>query len=579
MREAWVTAALLLAAGCVDPVCREDADCADGLGCVEGACVEASAQEACGDGVVEAGEDCDEGAANGAPESACGPGCLQARCGDGVVQPSLGESCDEGEDANSAGGGCGPRCVPVACGDGVAEAAEACDEGPEANLRGRHCRADCTAPSCGDGVVDAPYEDCDDAAASTDFSETCTGACRVPSCGDGVITRATEACDGGPGCTAACAFEGCGAVELVAGAGFTLVRRADGVLRAAGSDAQGELGRVDRGADVLSPEDLDGAGLVQLAAGEAFVIARTAAGTVVTWGSNVAGQRGLSVLEERPGRSEVPGLPPIVDVAAGAVSAFALDEDGAIWSWGGAYYRELGGDDGVVEACPIGHRCRPEPRRLEVAGVRFVDVAAGPYTALAIDERGELWGFGQAAFGQLGHAVAEACPDGVNVCVRAPDRVGVGGVVRAAAGQEFTLFLDRRGALRGLGRIAYAGAPADAPELVVSTPTPIPLASGARIHDVAAGPYHALVLDEAGVVHAGGGDDDGRLGRGPFVGVTPLAEVPGLGRATQVAAALAHSGVLLDDGSVVAFGTGANGQLGQGDGAPSGTPVAFPVCP
>jgi fibro-slime domain-containing protein len=48
----------------------------------------------CGDGVVEAGEECDDGV-NAGGYGQCGPGCkLGAYCGDGIVQP--GEDCDDG---------------------------------------------------------------------------------------------------------------------------------------------------------------------------------------------------------------------------------------------------------------------------------------------------------------------------------------------------------------------------------------------------------------------------------------------------------------------------------------------------
>jgi len=60
----------------------------------------------CGDGIVQAGEQCDDGV-NAGGYGKCGPGCrLGAYCGDGVVQPP--EQCDDGNPAgdNACGSGC-----------------------------------------------------------------------------------------------------------------------------------------------------------------------------------------------------------------------------------------------------------------------------------------------------------------------------------------------------------------------------------------------------------------------------------------------------------------------------------------
>ncbi|MBL9024382.1 MAG: hypothetical protein JNL21_19460 [Myxococcales bacterium] len=74
---------------------QADAD-ADGLG---DACAPPSV---CGNGVVEAGEDCDDG--NLDELDACTTTCKVPGCGDGVLQQSFGEVCDDGNTV--AGDGC-----------------------------------------------------------------------------------------------------------------------------------------------------------------------------------------------------------------------------------------------------------------------------------------------------------------------------------------------------------------------------------------------------------------------------------------------------------------------------------------
>jgi len=63
---------------------------------------------ACGDGVVDDGEQCDDGAANSDTEpDACRTSCLEAYCGDGVADS--GEACDDG--TPFGGDGCTPVCT------------------------------------------------------------------------------------------------------------------------------------------------------------------------------------------------------------------------------------------------------------------------------------------------------------------------------------------------------------------------------------------------------------------------------------------------------------------------------------
>lgn len=91
----------------------------------------------------------------GDAESSSGEAPVSA-CGDGVVQG--GEECDLGE-GNRDDAACTASCTIAICGDGVVhEGAEACDDGDASAL----CDADCTVPACGDGVTNPlAFEQCD----------------------------------------------------------------------------------------------------------------------------------------------------------------------------------------------------------------------------------------------------------------------------------------------------------------------------------------------------------------------------------------------------------------------------------
>jgi fibro-slime domain-containing protein len=223
----------------------------------------------CGNGALDAGEQCDDGnplggdGCNGVcnlePNFACaqpGQECVSTiSCGDGSVAGT--EACDDGnvaaEDGCSAtctvelGFGCtsgddGSVCIPMenpSCGDSSVSSGEQCDDGDADGSDG--CSATCQVESgyvcstagqacelieyCGDGFLKAGVEQCDDGNQSP--VDGCNGNCVIQDnficptpgaacqstivCGDGQVTGNEQCDDGGTqvgdGCSALCVGE------------------------------------------------------------------------------------------------------------------------------------------------------------------------------------------------------------------------------------------------------------------------------------------------------------------------------------------------------------------------------------
>ncbi len=167
--------------------------------------------DSCGDGSLDAGEECDDGNSNDG--DGCASDCtIQPVCGDGSLD--AGEECDDGN--SNDGDGCASNCTiemggPF-CGDGQLDTGEECDDGN--NVGGDGCASNCTLESgavCGNGVVEPP-ELCE-----PPNTETCTGLCmtRAPFCGDLFVTP-PEVCDDGANdggdaeCLACASIQTCG---------------------------------------------------------------------------------------------------------------------------------------------------------------------------------------------------------------------------------------------------------------------------------------------------------------------------------------------------------------------------------
>ncbi len=165
----------------------------------DGCSADCRSLEFCGNGVVDAGEECDNGTSNSwTPDATCRPNCMLPSCGDGVVDSALGEECDDGmANSDEPDVSCRTDCTPRRCGDGIVDSGEECDDGT-ANLDepDASCRTDCTPQRCGDGIVDSG-EVCDDG--NNWDGDGCSANClSTEVCGNGYLdTVLGEVCDDG----------------------------------------------------------------------------------------------------------------------------------------------------------------------------------------------------------------------------------------------------------------------------------------------------------------------------------------------------------------------------------------------
>lgn len=144
-------------------------------------------------------EECDGG-------SQCDANCLLVACGNYVVQ--AGEDCDDGNQVS--GDGCSSDCkAEYVCGDGTVQAPfEDCDP-PSADGSGTGCSTDqaqsspencacdgaCKLVVCGNGILQRPYEQCDDGA-DNGLPGKCGVDCKLPDLGACVNCLSTDAIDG-----------------------------------------------------------------------------------------------------------------------------------------------------------------------------------------------------------------------------------------------------------------------------------------------------------------------------------------------------------------------------------------------
>jgi len=221
--------------------------------------------------------------------------------------------------------------------------------------------------------------------------------------------------------------------------------------------------------------------------------------TVEHWGSFFGGSKGVNYDPAvSPVALTVPGT--VAEIGTSNSAQYALLTDGSLYAWGLGTQGELG--DGSLASSYT------KPVRVHFpSGVRIVSIPADamPFdAALAVDAKGNVWGWGENGGGEF--------------CLPA--------------------------------RRMYA------------TPVKLPLS---RVTVVAGASNHAL-YDAHGTVYACGSNIAGDLGDGSMRDSAKPVKVAGLdgSAVTQLVASFANSGALLSDGEYFDWGYNVWGELGDG---------------
>ena len=263
---------------------------------------------------------------------------------------------------------------------------------------------------------------------------------------------------------------------------------------------------------------------------------------VVCWGQGDSGQLGDGKSLDSPfpvdvvdGADTTISLSRIKGVSSGEAHTCALSEEGGVFCWGKGRLGQLGNNKVVDSPIPVTVSDFESGEIIELSGV--LQISAGGSHTCALKEGGSVlcWGSGQT--GQLGD----------NKAVDSPTPVAVVTVDEDNNNKEIEL-------------------------------------NG--IFQVSAGNFHTCALKEGGGVLCWGSGRAGQLGDNKAVdSLTPVAVVTTdatdvttnkeveLSRVIQLSLGNAHTCALKDNGSVLCWGSGQAGQLGDNKSIGSRVPV------
>ncbi|MCL2451782.1 IPT/TIG domain-containing protein [Candidatus Saccharibacteria bacterium] len=409
--------------------------------------------------------------------------------------------------------------------------------------------------------------------------------------------------------------DGARIVQVAAGRYHSLALDDQGNVYAWGDNSYSQLGDGTVGSSdvpiLISDGAIVGSALTagvkisQVATGDQHSLAVDDQGNVYAWGYALLG-------DDTGGGSDVPILisggviassaltagVKIVQVSAGFMYSLALDDQGDVYAWGSSNYGQIGDGTMSYNILPIKISDGVIAGSALTAGVEIVQIATSSAAtdsmhSLAVDDQGNVYAWGNNAYGQLGinsDAGPSTCSAGA-ACSMLPIKISGGAIatsaltagvniVQVAAGEAHSLALDDQGNVYTWGdnsngqlgnNSTYQSlVPIKISGGVIATSA---LTAGVKISQVATGEQHSFAIDDQGDVYAWGYNISGQLGDStvgnsyvPILisdgAVASSALTAGV-NIVQVAAGEAHSLALDDQGNVYAWGDNYYGQIGD----------------
>ena len=184
-------------------------------------------------------------------------------------------------------------------------------------------------------------------------------------------------------------------------------------------------------------------------------------GQLYGWGRNNYGQTGLGLttkISDIMGHPDTPMLmnsapKDLLSIGFNQNHSLAIAQNGQVYSWGEDQYGQLGRGDSGRNNCSKTADCR-----LDISAIKGIEnavmVAPGYSHNLVLTEDGTVWAFGENTNGQLGNNTSVNSSTPVKVDFSAATEAGH--IVQVIASAKSSYALDDKGQVWGWGSDAYA---------------------------------------------------------------------------------------------------------------------------
>ena len=294
-----------------------------------------------------------------------------------------------------------------------------------------------------------------------------------------------------------------------------------------------------------------------------YVLAIDIEGNLWGWGYNKEGQLGDGTTTDRLSPIQIREGTKFKEVAAGGRSSCAIDEEGNLWAWGANNYGQLG--DGTTNN-------RTTPVKIK-EGTKFKKVAMGYNTSYAIDEEGNLWACGLSRLLGEGTTITTTATKTLKR-IKPETKFKE---IKVSSTDENKYAIDEEGNLWGWG-YNKEGQLGDG--TTNNRTTPIQIKEGTKFKKIAmcinsdVNVGHSLSIDEEGNLWASGRNNyDGVLGNNSTVTSLIQVQIKEGTKFKEVAASRFNSYAIDEEGNLWAWGNNGYGQLVNGTTTGSKVPI------
>ncbi|GEP41912.1 choice-of-anchor D domain-containing protein [Brevifollis gellanilyticus] len=316
---------------------------------------------------------------------------------------------------------------------------------------------------------------------------------------------------------------------------------------------------------------------------------------LAAWGNNSSGQLAVSnygdFRHDTPELADISGLlegKTLAQVSQGGAHTLALTTEGKVYAWGSNQWGQLGDNTLVKKSAPVGVNTTDGVSSL--SGKKVVAIAAGYNHSLALCSDGTVSAWGSNYNAELGNGTITDSAVPVPVDTATGTSTLHGKVVTAlAAGSSHNLALCSDGTLAawgagGSGQLGDGGSVQRRVPVAVNATEGMSALSGKVVTSMAVGWSHSVALCADGSMVAWGGNAKGQLGDGSTTSRLLPVTVSVTGvlankTVTSICAGESHNIALCSDGTIASWGENDEGQIGDDSGMSRTLPVMVNITP
>ena len=342
----------------------------------------------------------------------------------------------------------------------------------------------------------------------------------------------------------------------------------------------GDKGKGGGGSRQVTP--LVGKILPKLALGDRHTCAVTDDGQALCWGTGGDGQLGNSQNNNQgtpvyvvDGNSSITPIEGIVQISTGYEYTCALNIESKVFCWGSQADGRLG--NGVTSGAVINY---PVTVKTDITSnpsinlSNIVQIASRGSHTCALSSDGEVFCWGKGNKGQLGNDADSSQNLPVKVVAQDGSTDPLTGIIQISTGGKHTCALNLEGEVFCWGYHVYGQLGDNSTATSMAYPVKVVIDSVGtpfnNIAQVVAGSNHTCALNNDGNVFCWGYGASGRLGHDEDTSSSlPVSVVESdgsqslLSNVTQIATGSSHTCALKTDSTLVCWGVGGNGQLGN----------------